>query len=90
ERFGAALSQLSPEDKKAMADLQQKVDVWAQEQEKQGKRVDRSSIFVGEAMNYAMNKDPEGKNPQLMGVFDSGAQYIDAYRALQQSQGGQR
>lgn len=66
----------------------ERVQTWAEEMERQGKKVDRSSVFVGEAMNYAMSRDPEGKNPQLMNVVDAGAAYVDAYRALQQG-GGQ-
>ncbi|MEW6283104.1 MAG: hypothetical protein AB1758_31110 [Candidatus Eremiobacterota bacterium] len=84
EKFGAALAGLSPEDKQAMQQIHQQVEAYAAQQESQGRKVDRASLFAGEAMKYALNKDPEGKNPGLMGVFDAGAEYVDAYKAALQ------
>jgi hypothetical protein len=74
-----------------MGELQGKVNAYAEQQEAQGKTVDRASLFVGESMNYALQKDPQQQNPQLMGMFDAGKEWVDARTALngggQQQQG---
>ncbi len=81
EGFGQALQGLGPEDKKALGELHKRVEAYAQEQESAGRQVNRSRLFAGEAMSYAMHKDPEGKDSRLTGLFDAGANYVKAYDA---------
>ncbi len=92
ETFGASLGALSPEQKKDMMTLHARINAWADQQEQQGRVVDRSSIFAAEAAGYAaagLDKNPNDKG--LSGLFQAGVGYVDAVRAHQLAeQGGQK
>lgn len=74
-------------DRQALAALMDQVEQWAAEQESLGKSVNLPLFYVGEALNYVLSVDPEGKDPDLMRLFDAGVEYYEACRAAQAEQG---
>lgn len=79
DQFGQALQGLDPKEKADMRKLKEMVTKWAEQMEKQGKPVDKASMFAMVAMLYA-NQGLQ-QNPQdagLQNLFGAGGNFINA------------
>lgn len=90
EDMGEAMKNLKPEEKEQVKQLKDKIDKWAEEQEKEGKKVDKNSMFAYALMNYAGNQMQQNPNDaDLQGrmdkAFDSAKKYIDTLHDVVES-----
>jgi len=69
ERLGKALGQASDEEKKILRDMKAQVSLFADEEEKKGKYLDRSALFAAGIIAH-----PDITNSELV---ESAKEYID-------------
>lgn len=68
--------------RQALREILTQVEQWGAALEAGGAFADRALAFVGEAMSYALEADPEGQDPDLMRLFDASAEYAETLRSV--------
>lgn len=79
DQFGQALQGLDPKEKADLKKLKEMVTAWADQMEKQGKPVDKASMFAMVSMLYAnqgLQQNPG--DASLQKLFGAGGNFINA------------